>query len=177
VRVDAEGAGRRGHQKGSWSVLFLSKCDLMWSSSKCNNDLMVIVLITHKNHTGLTCKGSTELANDVLPSETRIQQRVLVARDCNPSYLGGWDQKNHGLRSAWASSLWDLYLQNNQSKVDWNCGPSSRAPALQVWSPEFKPLSHQKKKKGQTPVSFLGDSLSWGLSSEQQLSSDLELPR
>jgi hypothetical protein len=29
VRVDAEGAGRRGHQKGSWSVLFLSKCDLM----------------------------------------------------------------------------------------------------------------------------------------------------
>jgi hypothetical protein len=34
------------------------------------------------------------------------------------------------------------HFQNNQSKTDWRCG---RAPALQVWSPEFKPQSHQKK--------------------------------
>jgi hypothetical protein len=35
-------------------------------------------------------------------------------------------------------------LQNNQSKMDWRCGPSGRAPALQVWNPEFKSQSHKK---------------------------------
>jgi hypothetical protein len=38
------------------------------------------------------------------------------------------------------------HLQNNQSKMDWSCG-SSKAPALQVQSPEFKPRSHKKTKK------------------------------
>jgi hypothetical protein len=37
------------------------------------------------------------------------------------------------------------HLQNNQSKLDWRRGSSSREPALQVWSPEFKPQSpHQR---------------------------------
>jgi hypothetical protein len=31
--------------------------------------------------------------------------------------------------------------------MDWRCGSSHRVPALQVQSPEFKPQSHQKKKK------------------------------
>jgi hypothetical protein len=35
------------------------------------------------------------------------------------------------------------YLQHNQSKMDKQCGSSSRTPALQV----FKLQSHQKKKK------------------------------
>jgi hypothetical protein len=30
------------------------------------------------------------------------------------------------------------HLQNNKSKMDWRCGPSFRATALQAWSPEFK---------------------------------------
>jgi hypothetical protein len=33
------------------------------------------------------------------------------------------------------------HLQNNQTKTDWRCGSSSRAPALQVQSLEFKPQS------------------------------------
>jgi hypothetical protein len=36
-------------------------------------------------------------------------------------------------------------LQNNQSKIDWRCDSSGRAPALQVWRPAFKPQSHQNK--------------------------------
>jgi hypothetical protein len=31
--------------------------------------------------------------------------------------------------------------------MDWRCGSSSRAPALQMWSPEFKSQSHRKKKE------------------------------
>jgi hypothetical protein len=31
--------------------------------------------------------------------------------------------------------------------MDWRCVSSSTAPTLQVWSPGFKPHSHQKKKK------------------------------
>jgi hypothetical protein len=30
---------------------------------------------------------------------------------------------------------------------DWRCSSSSRLPALQVWSTEVKPQSHQKKKR------------------------------
>jgi hypothetical protein len=43
--------------------------------------------------------------------------------------------------------LKDTHLQNNQSKIDWRCGSTGRAPALQVQSPELKPQSNQKKKK------------------------------
>jgi hypothetical protein len=39
------------------------------------------------------------------------------------------------------------HLQNNHSKMDWKCGSSSKAPALQMQIPEFEPQSHQKKKK------------------------------
>jgi hypothetical protein len=31
--------------------------------------------------------------------------------------------------------------------MDWRCGSSSRVPALQALSPEFKLQSHKKKKK------------------------------
>jgi hypothetical protein len=32
--------------------------------------------------------------------------------------------------------------------MDWRCGSSGRAPALQAQSPEFKPWSYQKRKEG-----------------------------
>jgi hypothetical protein len=35
--------------------------------------------------------------------------------------------------------VWDPHLQNNQSKMDWRPGSSSRVPALQVQCPEVKP--------------------------------------
>jgi hypothetical protein len=39
------------------------------------------------------------------------------------------------------------HLQNKQSKMEWRCGSSSKVSALQSQSPEFKPQSHQKKKR------------------------------
>jgi hypothetical protein len=80
-----------------------------------------------------------------------------VAHACNLSYLGGWDREDQDVRPAQAGRQ----PQNNQSKMDWRCGSS--APALQAWSPEFKPQSHQKKKSSQVLVacpcnpSYMGD--------------------
>jgi hypothetical protein len=39
-----------------------------------------------------------------------------VAHTCNPSYLRGRDQEDHGLRPAWVNSLWDLILKITQHK-------------------------------------------------------------
>jgi hypothetical protein len=71
---------------------------------------------------------------------------VPMAQTCNPSYLGGRDWEAHSSRPAQGNSSWP-YLQNNQTKMDWKYGSSSRAPALQVQSLEFKSSSTKKKKK------------------------------
>jgi hypothetical protein len=63
----------------------------------------------------------------------------------SPVILATWE--NCSSRPAQANSLWDPHLQHNQSKMDWQCASSSRVPALQAWSLEFKPQFHQKKKK------------------------------
>jgi hypothetical protein len=42
------------------------------------------------------------------------------------------------------------------SHWEWKCGSSSRVLAVQAWSPEFKPQSHQKKKKSLELGLFLG---------------------
>jgi hypothetical protein len=39
----------------------------------------------------------------------------------------------------------DPISKNKQSWMDWRCGSSGRAPALQMQSPEFKNQSHQKE--------------------------------
>jgi hypothetical protein len=49
--------------------------------------------------------------------------------------------------------LRDSISKNNQSKMDWRCGSSGRAPALQVQSPEFK-FTHTHTHT-QTKPSFL----------------------
>jgi hypothetical protein len=68
-----------------------------------------------------------------------------VAHTCNPIYLGGWDQEDRGFTPALANSLQDSCIQNNHSKIDWKCGSSGKAPALQVQNPECKPQSCPKK--------------------------------
>jgi hypothetical protein len=42
---------------------------------------------------------------------------ALVSHTCNPSYLGGRDWEDQGLRPAQANNL-QYYLQNNWSKID-----------------------------------------------------------
>jgi hypothetical protein len=72
---------------------------------------------------------------------------VLMAHTCNPSYLGGWDWEDRGLRPTWANSLWYPISKITRAKMYRKCGSSGRAPTLQAWSPEFKLQSHLKKKK------------------------------
>jgi hypothetical protein len=58
----------------------------------------------------------------------------------NPSYLGGWDQEDQGLRPTWTKSSQD---------------PISKITKMEVWlehlfastNPLFKPQPHPKKKK------------------------------
>jgi hypothetical protein len=79
---------------------------------------------------------------------------------CNSNCLGSWDWENSSLRPAWANKSWDPHLQNNHSKMDWRCGSSGTAPALSLWSPEFKLWSHKTKNseltflKGGSSVEF-----------------------
>jgi hypothetical protein len=63
--------------------------------------------------------------------------QVLVIHAYNPTYLGIWDQEDLNSRSVWSNIL-RPHLQNNQSKM---------GLALQTRSPEFKPQSHQERKK------------------------------
>jgi hypothetical protein len=56
--------------------------------------------------------------------------------------LGGWR-----FEASPGKQFYRPHLQNNQSKMDWGCGSSSRAPALQVQSLEFKPQSQERKKE------------------------------
>jgi hypothetical protein len=38
------------------------------------------------------------------------------AHTCNPSYPGGRDQEDRGLKPGWANSLWDTILKNPSQK-------------------------------------------------------------
>jgi hypothetical protein len=39
------------------------------------------------------------------------------------------------------------HQQNNQSKTNWRCDRSNKAPALEAQNPDYIPQSHQKKKE------------------------------
>jgi hypothetical protein len=43
--------------------------------------------------------------------KTTMLGRTPVAHTCNPSYSGGRDQEDHGLKPAWASSSQDPILK------------------------------------------------------------------
>jgi hypothetical protein len=73
--------------------------------------------------------------------------QVPVPYACNPSYLEDWGWECLSSRPAQANSFWDLISKTTRTKMDWRCGTSGRAPALQMGSPEFKLQSHQTKRK------------------------------
>jgi hypothetical protein len=64
----------------------------------------------------------------------------MVAHVCNAGYSGVRDHENCGSKPARANRLRDPI-----SKI-WRSGSRGRAPALHMWSPEFKPWSHTHKK-------------------------------
>jgi hypothetical protein len=65
---------------------------------------------------------------------------VLVAHVCNPSYSGGRDQEDLGLKPAQANSS-QPYFETNPS-------PKRADEVAQGVDLEFKPLYCKKKKKG-----------------------------
>jgi hypothetical protein len=55
------------------------------------------------------------LLDSIKPWDSKLSEgQVLVAHAYNPSYLGGWDLEDCGLRPAWANSSWDSI-----SKIPW----------------------------------------------------------
>jgi hypothetical protein len=72
---------------------------------------------------------------------------VLVAHACNPTYSGGRDQEDRGLKPPQANSSWDPTLKNRSQKQGWWSG--SR------WRPWVRNPAPQK----QTKSLFLASSL------------------
>jgi hypothetical protein len=87
---------------------------------------------------------------------------MLAAHTCNPSYLGDWDQEDHGSRPAQTNSSGDPVSKIARPKWTWRCGSSGRAPVLQVWSPESKFQLYQKKKKNSLYVWICSHTYFWG---------------
>jgi hypothetical protein len=62
---------------------------------------------------------------------------------CNPSYVGGWDQEDHGSGPVWANSLWDPIFKITRAK--WTGG---LAQVLECLPWVQIPVPPPKKKKG-----------------------------
>jgi hypothetical protein len=63
-----------------------------------------------------------------------------VAHAYNPNYSGGRDQEDHGLGQP-GQRVWETPF-SKIIRAKWTGGIAqvvSRVPALQAWSPEFKP--------------------------------------
>jgi hypothetical protein len=69
-----------------------------------------------------------------------IGGQALVTHACNPSYSGGGDQVDHGLKPAWENSSQDRISKTPITKK------KAGGMAQDVGS-EFKPQCHKKKKE------------------------------
>jgi hypothetical protein len=73
-----------------------------------------------------------------LPTIKSWSSLAPVAQACNPSYSGGRDQDDCGLKLAWENCLWDLMLKKKNHH-------NKRAGGVAEGDgPEFKPQCHQK---------------------------------
>jgi hypothetical protein len=83
--------------------------------------------------------------------------QLLMAHACNPSYSGGWDQVDYGLRASPDKWFARSHLQNKQSKMNCRCGSRGRVSALQAWSSEPSPTKTNKNQvhSGQDEVIFV----------------------
>jgi hypothetical protein len=61
--------------------------------------------------------------------------RAPVAHACNPSYIGGRDQEDHGSKPAQANSSWDSISKISNTK--------RAGRVAQGIGPEFKPQYHE----------------------------------
>jgi hypothetical protein len=65
-------------------------------------------------------------------SQKNFYSLVWVAHACNPSYIGGRDQKDGGLKPAQANSSLDSILKITNTKKDWWSDSRGRVPTWQV---------------------------------------------
>jgi hypothetical protein len=76
----------------------------------------------------------------------KILSQALVVPAYNLSY---WEAKIRRI-SIWGQPreiVWETPLQNNKSKMDWRCGSSGRALALQAQNRVQMPVPQNKKQK------------------------------
>jgi hypothetical protein len=92
--------------------------------------------------------GSSD-KNTFLKKQKRILyiSQVPLAHSYNPSYPGGTDQEDYGLKPVWANNSWDSISEVPITKKGWWSGSSNRVAVWQAWGPEFKLQYCQKKKK------------------------------
>jgi hypothetical protein len=87
--------------------------------------------------------------------QEQIQQKKSEGTGCwwpTPVILPSWEAEI-GIIEVWGQpgQIVRLHLQNNHSKMNWRCDSSGRAPAYQMWSPEFNLQIHQNEKKMKNP--------------------------
>jgi hypothetical protein len=80
--------------------------------------------------------GEMSVKRYTVPVRTKFSQ-ASVAHTCNPSYSGGRDQGNRGLKSAWANSWRDRISKKPITEKSWWSDSRCRL--------EFKPKYHKKK--------------------------------
>jgi hypothetical protein len=74
--------------------------------------------------------------------------RAPVAHTCEPSYWGGRDQEDGGLKPAQANGSQDPISKQAIIKTGWQSGSSGRVPVKWAWGPEFKmPVPPPKRKE------------------------------
>jgi hypothetical protein len=71
-----------------------------------------------------------------------------VTHTCNPSYLRGWGQEDHGWRPAQANNSWD-YISKKLTRTKWTGGIAQAVECLllQALSLQFKPQDHKHTQK------------------------------
>jgi hypothetical protein len=78
----------------------------------CRSSSQYVCFISQRKLNDMAFLGQGMLRNEWSHGQIKIllvwkKSFVLVARACNPSYLGSWDWENLGSRSAWAISSQD----------------------------------------------------------------------
>jgi hypothetical protein len=78
----------------------------------------------------------------------------VALTSCNPSYLGGWDERDTGSRTAWAKSLQDPISTNSQAR--WH---TPVIPA--TWGNENRRITVLSQPEWKTLWDFISTEESW----------------
>jgi hypothetical protein len=78
---------------------------------------------------GFLCESVNPISPEPQVSiKNSFLSQVPVAHACNPSFLGGSDQKDHSSKPAPGKRFVRPYLKISNTKKDWQSGSNNRAP-------------------------------------------------